>query len=104
MTFLRALLVLAAVAHLGSVAWALQGAGDFGGELARLVALPWAVVSLVDLYVGFVAFAVVIWLTERSWLARLGLALPLFVVGFAWGALWLAWRLPEIARRLVQAR
>jgi hypothetical protein len=103
-TLLRSLLVLAAAAHLGSVAWALQGSGAFDAELARLLALPWGVVSLVDLYVGFVAFAVVICLTERTWLARLGFALPLFVIGFAWGALWLAWRLPQVAQRLGQVR
>jgi len=39
-------------------------AGDFAGEGGRLLAMPWGVVSLVDLYVGFVLFACWIWLRD----------------------------------------
>lgn len=31
--------------------------GDFGAEGRQLLAMPWGVVSLVDLYVGFLLFA-----------------------------------------------
>jgi hypothetical protein len=32
-------------------------AGDFTGEGGKLMAMPWGIVSLVDLYVGFVLFS-----------------------------------------------
>jgi hypothetical protein len=50
-------------------------AGDFTGEGGRLLAMPWGVVSLVDLYVGFVLFAC--WILFRD-----GITLP--------SALWIA--------------
>ena len=31
--------------------------GDFGAEGAKLTAMPWGIVSLVDLYVGFILFS-----------------------------------------------
>jgi hypothetical protein len=31
--------------------------GDFAGEGAELLSMPWGIVSLVDLYVGFVLFS-----------------------------------------------
>jgi len=41
--------------------------GDFAGEGARLLAMPWGIVSLVDLYVGFTLFSAWIVFRERSW-------------------------------------
>lgn len=40
--------------------------GDFGGEGAKLLAMPWGIVSLVDLYVGFTLFSAWIVFRERS--------------------------------------
>jgi hypothetical protein len=41
-------------------------AGDFFGEGARLAAMPWGIMSLVDLYTGFVLFSCWIAYRERS--------------------------------------
>lgn len=41
-------------------------AGDFGIEGAWLTSHPWGIVSLVDLYVGFVLFSLWIIYRERS--------------------------------------
>lgn len=41
-------------------------AGDFAGEGARLLDMPWGIVSLVDLYVGFTLFSAWIIFRERS--------------------------------------
>lgn len=62
------------VAGLGALAMAAVliygfAAGDFTGEGGRLLAMPWGVVSLVDLYVGFVLFAC--WILFRD-----GISLP----------------------------
>ena len=40
--------------------------GDFSGEGARLLAMPWGIVSLVDLYVGFALFSCWIVFRERA--------------------------------------
>jgi hypothetical protein len=47
-------------------------AGDFATEGARLMAMPWGVVSLVDLYTGFTLFSAWVVFREKSWLARIG--------------------------------
>jgi hypothetical protein len=56
--------------------------GDFLAEGAELLRMPWGVVSLVDLYVGFVLFSGWIAYRERSWV-RAGVWIVLvMVLGF----------------------
>jgi len=74
--------------------------GAFFDQFAVIATLPWGVASLADLYVGFVLFAILVYLVERSWVAMLLWAAPVFVLGNVWAALWFALKLPEIARRL----
>lgn len=50
-------------------------AGDFGAEGAVLTAMPWGIVSLVDLYVGFTLFSIWVVYREKS--------IPLTVVWIA---------------------
>ena len=38
--------------------------GDFAAEGAKLLAMPWGIVSLVDLYVGFALFSC--WIVYRE--------------------------------------
>ena len=62
-----------AIALLGTVAMAavlVYGftAGDFLVDGAELLHMPWGIVSLVDLYVGFALFSGWIAYRERSWL------------------------------------
>ncbi|MCS6884995.1 MAG: DUF1475 family protein [Acidobacteriota bacterium] len=40
--------------------------GDFGKDGAQMLALPWGIVSLVDLYTGFTLFSLWIVYRERS--------------------------------------
>lgn len=40
--------------------------GDFAAEGSRLVGMPWGIVSLVDLYVGFILFSGWIIYREKS--------------------------------------
>jgi hypothetical protein len=40
--------------------------GDFGGEGRVLLSMPWGIVSLVDVYVGFILFSCWIVYRERS--------------------------------------
>jgi hypothetical protein len=57
------------IALLGAIAMTLALAngftvGDFTGEGATLLGMPWGIVSLVDLYVGFVLFSA--WIVYRE--------------------------------------
>jgi len=56
--------------------------GDFAGEGARLLAMPWGIVSLVDLYVGFTLFSAWIVFRERSWPRSLVWVVLMMVLGF----------------------
>jgi hypothetical protein len=47
--------------------------GDFAGEGAELLSMPWGIVSLVDLYVGFILFSG--WIVYRE-------------ASGAWAAVW----------------
>jgi Protein of unknown function (DUF1475) len=103
MTALRLIAGVLGLALLGVIAWAvLQTATltDFFYETQALFDQPWGLVSLVDLYVGFGLIAILMMLSERSFIAGLLWALPLFVLGNIWTALWLVLRLPRLAERL----
>lgn len=104
MNILRAAIGICGFALLGLIVWAIFAKldlhGDFMDQLAVLTTLPWGVVSLVDLYVGFVLFASLVFLTERSWIVAAFWAAPVFIVGNVWSALWFVIRLPHLARLL----
>lgn len=62
--------------------------GNFSVEGARLMAMPWGIVSLVDLYVGFALFSCWIVFRERSWLPAIVWVVLMMVLGFWAGALY----------------
>jgi len=56
--------------------------GDFGREGSELLAMPWGIVSLVDLYVGFILFSAWIVYRERSFWPSLIWVVLMMVLGF----------------------
>jgi len=62
--------------------------GDFSGEGAKLLAMPWGIVSLVDLYVGFALFSCWIVFREKALLPSVVWVLLMMVLGFWTGALY----------------
>jgi len=56
--------------------------GDFSGEGSQLLSMPWGIVSLVDLYVGFSLFSAWIIYRESSPLAKLIWVILMMVLGF----------------------
>lgn len=81
------------IAFLGTVAMGAVliyafSAGDFAAEGAQLTSMPWGIVSLVDLYVGFALFAM--WIVYREpvrWQAGIWVVL-LMIFGFLIGSLY----------------
>ncbi len=62
--------------------------GNFSGEGTRLLAMPWGIVSLVDLYVGFTLFSAWIVYREKALLPSLIWVVLMMVLGFWTGALY----------------
>ncbi len=56
--------------------------GDFAAEGSRLLAMPWGIVSLVDLYTGFALFSAWIVYRERALLPSLIWVVLMMVLGF----------------------
>lgn len=104
MNVVRAAIGIAGLALLGLVLWAALSMqalhGSFLDQLAVITTLPWGVAMLSDLYVGFLLFATLVFLTERSWLVAALWAVPVLVIGNIWAALWFVIRLPHLAKQL----
>jgi hypothetical protein len=62
--------------------------GDFSAEGAKLLAMPWGIVSLVDLYVGFALFSCWIVFREKALLPSVIWVILMMVLGFWTGALY----------------
>jgi hypothetical protein len=62
--------------------------GDFVGEGAKLLSMPWGIVSLVDLYVGFALFSCWIAFREKALLPSIIWIILMMVLGFWTGALY----------------
>jgi len=62
--------------------------GDFSGEGSELLAMPWGIVSMVDLYVGFILFSGWIVYRERSPIRSLVWVVLMMVLGFWAGSLY----------------
>jgi hypothetical protein len=55
--------------------------GDFGGEGKVLLSMPWGIVSLVDVYVGFILFSGWIVYREKSLIRSIVWVLLVMVLG-----------------------
>lgn len=62
--------------------------GDFAGEGGRLLAMPWGIVSLVDVYTGLMLFSGWIFYREKSTVVAIAWTLGLIVLGFWTGSLY----------------
>ena len=62
--------------------------GDFLGEGAQILAMPWGIVSLVDLYTGFILFSCWIAFREKAFLPSLFWIILMMLMGFWAGSLY----------------
>ena len=62
--------------------------GDFFGEGSQLFAMPWGIVSLVDLYTGFILFSGWIIYREKSLPVAIVWTIAMMVLGFFAGSLY----------------
>ncbi|HRK63671.1 MAG TPA: hypothetical protein PLN53_04705 [Terricaulis sp.] len=104
MNILRAAIAILGLALLGVMIWAATAMQDLHGgfldQVQVLLTLPWGVASVADLLIGLALFAVLVFLTERSWLVAALWAAPVLVLGNVWAAVWFVIRLPHLAKQL----
>lgn len=62
--------------------------GDFFGEGSQLTAMPWGIVSLVDLYTGFILFSMWIIYREKSLPIAILWTIAMMTLGFFAGSLY----------------
>lgn len=62
--------------------------GDFFGEGSQLLTMPWGIVSLVDLYTGFILFSGWIIYREKSLLVAILWTIAMMILGFFAGSLY----------------
>jgi hypothetical protein len=85
--------IVQVIAFLGALAMTIAlvyafTVGDFAFEGSELLSMPWGIVSLVDLYVGFVLFSIWIIYRERSLLQALIWVILVMVLGFLTASLY----------------
>jgi hypothetical protein len=91
MTPLRIALLAAAAILSGAIFWASQAAPFFAG-FSTVLANPWGVVTLIDLYAGFLFAGALIWLIEPDKRLAATLILITLVLGNVVPLVWLAAR------------
>ena len=62
--------------------------GNFSSEGSKLLAMPWGIVSLVDLYVGFTLFSCWIVFREKALIPSIIWVVMMMILGFWAGALY----------------
>ena len=87
---MRVAKVIAALGVLAMAAVLVYGfsVGDFSGEGSVLLGMPWRIVSMVDLYVGFTLFSCWIVYREVSWWRSAIWVFFMMTLGFFTGALY----------------
>jgi hypothetical protein len=98
MSFSRLLIGFLGLILLASIIWAMV-VSNFGTAFGMIIAEPWGVVTLIDLYTGFVFASIMIAVVERDWRAGLWIV-PLYFLGNLVTALWLVLRWRLITERL----
>jgi hypothetical protein len=81
MTLAKVIAALGALA-MGAILVYAFTQGDFAGEGQVLLSMPWGIVSLVDLYVGFILFSGWIVYRERSAARSIPWVVLMMVLGF----------------------
>lgn len=98
MTLRRIIAVLFGTTLAIAIVWAL-GEKSLSASFGEMIRDPWGVVTLIDLYSGFIAFALLIAFFETPWVTVLLFAL-LCVLGNVVSLGWLVFR----GFRLIQSR
>jgi hypothetical protein len=92
---LRTIALALAAALSIAIVWAGLTA-NFWESFGRIIADPWGIVTLLDLYIGFIVASVLIYVVERGRIIAWVVIVPMFFLGNVITALWLAWRATKL--------
>jgi len=79
--------LIGVLAMSGIITWAFTS-GNFSEEGGRLLSMPWGIVSMVDLYVGFTLFSCWIVYREKSLIRSIVWVILMMTLGFFTGSLY----------------
>jgi hypothetical protein len=79
--------LIGVVAMGGIITWAFAS-GNFSEEGGKLLSMPWGIVSMVDLYVGFTLFSCWIIYREKSLARSVVWVILMMALGFFTGSLY----------------
>ncbi len=94
---LRGLAGLSGLALAAAIVWAM-GEKSLWDSFPAIVADPWGLVTIIDLYIGFVLMAIVIAVVEPVWWRAALWILPMPFLGNLVPALWLVLRAGHLVR------
>ena len=100
MTGFRILSAILGLAFGASLVWGFAEGGSVVPLLEIMLAEPWGVVTLADLYLGFVLAAGIILVLEPSRMTGLVWAVAVVVLGNIITAAWIVFRLPGAIEKL----
>jgi len=79
--------LIGVLAMSGSITWAFAS-GNFSEEGGKLLSMPWGIVSMVDLYIGFTLFSCWIIYREKSLIRSIVWVILMMTLGFFTGSLY----------------
>lgn len=103
MTLYHLIAAVLAILLVGAIGWA-SVTGAFFDEGASMFAMPWGVVTFIDLYLSFFLAASLILVAEPNKPVAIALALLVFILGSVVTAGWAVWRAPLLWSRLRQPK
>ena len=99
---LRLVFAIPGLVLTAAIIWAL-GKADFFASGAAIIANPWGLVTLIDLYAGFIFTGVIIAAIERWKPWAFALLVSSLVLGNVVYAAWAVWRGASELQRLARA-
>ena len=99
MTGWRILILLLGIAFGILIAGVMVADVPAGPALDFLTGDGWGIVTLVDVYLGFLIAASIIFIVEENKLVAAAWALPIFILGNVVTALWFALRIGKLLAR-----
>jgi hypothetical protein len=91
MIFTRVLVLTGAALLAGLIVWAAMSA-PFWASFKTITAMPWGLVTLVDLYLGFICAAILVLILERERMIAVLVITLMLVLGNIVTAFWLVLR------------
>lgn len=100
MSGFRILSAVLGLAFASSIVWGFVTGGSVVPVLTLMLAEPWGVVTLADLYLGFVLVAGLVILLERQKRTGVLWGIAVILLGNVVTAAWIVLRLPAVLARL----